>query len=109
MNKKFLTAVLLTAPAIQAFAQVSTPETDKELKQDNAAFVFTESQLGEDEDMTQNVIMMNSNNNVYTSNVGYLWSPVRFKFRAYSSQYSDIYMNGVQVNNVENGQFNYST
>lgn len=109
MNKKFLTAVLLTAPVIQAFAQVSTPQTDKELKQDNAAFVFTESQLGEDEDMTQNVIMMNSNNNVYTSNVGYLWSPVRFKFRAYSSQYSDIYMNGVQVNNLENGQFNYST
>lgn len=109
MRKKFLTAVLLTVPALQMLAQVSNPELDNEKKQDNASFVFTESQLGEDEDMTQNVIMMNSNSNVYTSNVGYLWSPVRFKFRAYSSQYSDIYMNGVQVNNLENGQFNYST
>lgn len=109
MRKKFLTAVLLTIPALQMLAQVSNPELDNEKKQDNASFVFTESQLGEDEDMTQNVIMMNSNSNVYTSNVGYLWSPVRFKFRAYSSQYSDIYMNGVQVNNLENGQFNYST
>ena len=109
MRKKFLTAVLLTVPALQMLAQVSNPELDNEKEQDNASFVFTESQLGEDEDMTQNVIMMNSNSNVYTSNVGYLWSPVRFKFRAYSSQYSDIYMNGVQVNNLENGQFNYST
>ena len=109
MRKKFLTAVLLTVPALQMLAQVSNPGLDNEKKQDNASFVFTESQLGEDEDMTQNVIMMNSNSNVYTSNVGYLWSPVRFKFRAYSSQYSDIYMNGVQVNNLENGQFNYST
>lgn len=109
MRKKFLTAVLLTVPALQMLAQVSNPELDNEKKQDNASFVFTESQLGEDEDMTQNVIMMNSNSNVYTSNVGYLWSPVRFKFRAYNSQYSDIYMNGVQVNNLENGQFNYST
>ena len=109
MRKKFLTAVLLTVPALQMLAQVSNPELDNEKKQDNASFVFTESQLGEDEDMTQNVILMNSNSNVYSSNVGYLWSPVRFKFRAYSSQYSDIYMNGVQVNNLENGQFNYST
>ncbi len=109
MKKEFLTAVLLTASASQAIAQVNTSETEKDLKQDNAAFVFTESQLGEDEDMTQNVIMMNSNNNVYSSNVGYLWSPARFKFRAYNSRYSDIYMNGVNVNNGETGQFNYST
>lgn len=109
MKKEFLTAVLLTASATQVTAQVNTSETEKDLKQDNAAFVFTESQLGEDEDMTQNVIMMNSNNNVYNSNVGYLWSPARFKFRAYNSRYSDVYMNGVNVNNGETGQFNYST
>ena len=79
------------------------------LKQDNASFVFTESQLGEDDDVTQNVIMVNSSNNVYTSNVGYLWGQTRFKFRAYDSRYNDIYFNGVQVNSVENGRFNYST
>lgn len=109
MRKEFLTAVLLTASALQANAQVNTSETEKDLKQDNAAFVFTESQLGEDEDMTQNVIMMSSNSNVYTSNVGYLWRPARFKYRAYNSRYSDVYMNGVNVNNGETGQFNYST
>ena len=109
MDKNFLSVVLLCVSTLQVSAQVNGTETEKELKQDNASFVFTESQLGEDEDMTQNVIMMNSNSNVYTSNVGYLWSPARFKFRAYNSRYSEIYMNGVNVNNGETGQFNYST
>lgn len=110
MKKKLQLVALLSLTTTLGYAQntVST-ETEKDMKQDNAAFTFTESQLGEDDDMTQNVIMVNSNTNLYTSNVGYLWSPVRFKFRAYGSQYNDIYMNGVQVNNLENGQFNYST
>lgn len=108
-KKHLLLAVLLTAPVLGYAQTTDQKETENSLRQDNAAFVFTESQLGEDDDMTQNVIMVNSNTNVYTSNVGYLWSPVRFKFRAYNSRYNDIYMNGVQVNNAENGQFNYST
>ncbi len=101
-------AVLLTAAPV---CQAQQPNTDplKAMKEDNASFTLTESQLGEDDDMTQNVIMVNSNNNVYTSNVGYLFSPMRFKFRAYNSRYNDIYFNGVSVNNAENGQFNYST
>ena len=99
----------MSIAASQSYAQTETTETEKDQKQDNAAFVFTESQLGEDDEMTQNVIMVGSNTDVYKSNVGYLWSPVRFKFRAYNSRYNDIYMNGVQVNNAEHGQFNYST
>ena len=109
MNRKLQVTALLALAATCSYAQKPTTDTEKDMKQDNSSFTFTESQLGEDDDMTQNVIMVNSNTNLYTSNVGYLWSPVRFKFRAYASQYNDIYMNGVQVNNLENGQFNYST
>ena len=109
MRKRLQTVALLSLLGTTGYAQVTATETDKDLKQDNAAFVFTESQLGEDDDMTQNVIMVGSNTNVYKSNVGYLWSPARFKFRAYNNRYNDIYMNGVLVNNAETGQFNYST
>ncbi len=35
-----------------------------------AAFTFTEAQLGEDDDMSQNVTVVHSNNNVYASEVG---------------------------------------
>ncbi|MBQ8969268.1 MAG: TonB-dependent receptor [Bacteroidaceae bacterium] len=112
MTKKFLLVTMFLGTASLGFAQTAketTSDGEESLKQDNAAFVFTESQLGEDDDVTQNVIMVNSSNNVYTSNVGYLFSPARYKYRAYNSRYNDIYFNGVQVNSAENGQFNYST
>ncbi len=108
-KKQMLMAAFLMAAAASYAQTAEQKAAETALKQDNAAFVFTESQLGEDDDMTQDVIMVGSNSNVYTSNVGYLWSPARFKYRAYDSRYNDIYMNGVKVNNGENGRFNYST
>lgn len=99
---------LLASP--MAYAQVdSTAVAETELKQDEAdAFIFNESQLGEDDDVTSDVIQINSSTNVYTSNIGYAWSAARFKFRALDNRYNDIYLNGVQVNNVENGRFIFS-
>ena len=73
-----------------------------------SAFTFTEAQLGEDDDMSQNVTIVNSNNNIYASEVGYLFSPVRFRYRAFDQKYNDVYINGVPMNDMENGQFRYS-
>lgn len=113
MTKKLKLVAVFLGIASLGFAQntttVTATEVEDALKQDNAAFVFTESQLGEDDDVTQNVIMMTSSNNVYTNNAGFTFGPVRYKYRAYNSRYNDIYFNGVMVNNPENGQFNYST
>ena len=75
---------------------------------DEQAFTFTEAQLGEDDDMSQNVTITGSNSNVYASQVGYLFSPVRFRYRALNQKYNDIYINGVQMNDMETGQFRYS-
>ena len=72
------------------------------------AFTFTEAQLGEDDDMSQNVSIINSNSNIYTSEVGYLFSPMRFRYRAFDQKYNDIYINGTPINDLETGQFRYS-
>jgi hypothetical protein len=40
--------------------------------------------------------------------VGYRFSPARFKYRAYNAQYTDMYINGNLVNDIERGQFGYS-
>ena len=91
-----------------AYAQ--TPE-DKGVQAsvlDEAAFTFTEAQLGEDDDMSSNVTILNSSSNVYASEVGYLFSPVRFRYRALDQKYNDVYINGVMVNDMESGQFRYS-
>ncbi|MBQ7510401.1 MAG: TonB-dependent receptor [Prevotella sp.] len=105
MNKtlKLMVMALCVAPA--AMAQT---EIDSLGVQDEQAFTFTEAQLGEDEDMSQNVTIMGSNANTYASQVGYLFSPMRFRYRAFNQKYNDIYINGVQMNDMETGQFRYS-
>lgn len=114
MRKKhqLLVLALLTAPLCYAQTNTDTiavSNVEEEIRQESSSFVLSESQLGEDDDQTVNVIQVGSANNVYTSNIGYQWSPVRFKYRAYDSRYNDVYMNGVMVNNIENGRFNFST
>jgi hypothetical protein len=72
------------------------------------AFTFTEAQLGEDENVTQSVSIISSGTNAYANEVGYRWSPMRFKYRAYNAKYNDIYINGNPVNDIERGDFRYS-
>ena len=110
MRKRKLFAVALFCLSAHGWAQEPiVSDTEKAIKDENASFIFTESQLDEDADMTQDVIQINSSNNMYTSNVGWLFSPMRFKFRALDQKYNDIYLNGVYANNIENGRFNFST
>ena len=104
MNRKLKLVVmaLCFAPALMA------QEVDSLGVQDEQAFTFTEAQLGEDDDMSQNVTIINSSSNTYASQVGYLFSPMRFRYRAFNQKYNDIYINGVQMNDMETGQFRYS-
>ena len=64
--------------------------------------------MGEDDDMSQNVTILNSNSNVYASEAGYLFSPVRFRYRAFNQKYNDVYINGAPMNDMESGQFRFS-
>ncbi|MCR4582043.1 MAG: TonB-dependent receptor [Prevotella sp.] len=116
MKKKLNIMAIALVTALSASAQVedgtalqaagdSTQQTDV---LDEQAFTFTEAQLGEDDDMSQNVTIVNSNNNIYASQVGYLFSPVRFRYRAYNQKYNEIYINSVPMNDMEWGQFRYS-
>jgi len=105
MQKKLKLAVIALCCTPAAFAQKdSTATGDASIE----AFTFTEAQLGEDDDMSQNVTIVNANNNVYASQVGYLFSPVRFRYRAFNQKYNEIYINGAEMNDMESGQFRYS-
>ena len=115
MKMKHLLLVLALAATPQSYAQtaktlgVDSLSTAEQELMDDSNFTFTESQLGENDDMTSDVIRINSNSNVYLSQFGWAWSGIWFKYRALDNRYNDVYLNGVQVNNPENGRFSYST
>ena len=107
MQKKLKLAVMALCYAPFASAQ-SDSIGQRGAALSESAFTFTEAQLGEDDDMSQNVTIVNSNSNIYASEVGYLFSPVRFRYRAFDQKFNDIYINGVPMNDMESGQFRYS-
>ena len=75
---------------------------------DEQAYTFTEAQLDDDETATQNITIISSNRNVYANEVGYRFSPARFKYRALGAKYNEMFINGNPVNDIERGQFGFS-
>ncbi len=107
MRKTLKLVVMGLCCTTAAVAQEPVDSVVHEL-QDETAFTFTEAQLEDDETATQNITVISSNRNVYANEVGYRFSPARFKYRAYNAQYTDMYINGNLVNDIERGQFGYS-
>jgi hypothetical protein len=115
MQKKLILAAIAFCSSSVVVAQNTksgTTDTSSEEQTatalDEQAFTFTEAQLGEDEDMSENVTILNSNSNVYASQVGYLFSPMRFRYRAFNQKYNDVFINNAPMNDMESGQFRYS-
>ena len=84
MQKHLQLAVVMLFSSSAMVAQNTTSQQPTKPLDENA-FTFTEAQLGEDDNMTQNVTILNSATNTYASEVGYLFSPVRFRYRAFRS------------------------
>lgn len=105
MNKGALLMAAAFALAGTASAQVAdTLQT----QDDNADFTFTESQLDEDNDASQAVSsIVSSSSNPYASEVGYRFSAMRFRQRAYENTQSSTFMNGLLLNDAERGSFSY--
>ena len=110
MKKQFQLVALVLLASLNAHAQdiVESEEDSTVIVHDAGDFTISESQLGEDDDMTSDIIQVGSSSNLYTSNIGWTWSMARFKFRALDNKYNDVYINGVQANQVESGRFQYS-
>ena len=99
-----LVAILLCVSGVTS-AQVVVDT----LQSDSYDFTFTESQLDDDNDAAQTIsTISSSNNDPYMGEVGYRFSPMRFKVRAYDNMYEQTYMNGLLLNDVETGRFQYS-
>ena len=107
MNKTLKLVGIALALSSGVVAQEYTDSLVQSM-QEEQAFTFTEAQLGDDDDVAPSATVISSNRNVYASEVGYRFSPARFKYRAFGSKYSDYYINGNPVNDAERGEFRFS-
>ncbi len=107
MRKTLKLAMMAFCCSSAAMAQEPVDSTATDME-DEQAYTFTEAQLDDDETSTQNITVISSNRNVYANEVGYRFSPARFKYRALGAKYNEMYINGNPVNDIERGQFGYS-
>ena len=67
MQKKLKLVAIALACTVTSFAQNTETKEQTDGMQSEQAFTFTEAQLGEDDDMSQNVTSLNSSNKGYAS------------------------------------------
>lgn len=91
-----------------ALAQ-NVPTDTLKLQDDNADFTFTESQLDENMDAAQTVASVAAKSDPFLNNVGFRFMPMRFRLRGLDAAYERTYMNGLRLNDLEMGRFNYSS
>jgi hypothetical protein len=70
---------------------------------------LNEDQLSNDDGKSQTMSARLNSKDVYTSQTGYAFSPMRFQQRGYDSEFETTYINGVHFNSLERGVFNYSS
>lgn len=77
---------------------------------DEFSDMLMDENVMEDEDgNTQSVAALTgANDNIYFSQGSYNFSPMYFRFRGYDNLYQNVYINGVQMNDLMRGRFNFS-
>lgn len=77
--------------------------------EDQEDILFDENAIEDEEGAAQAVgALTGASDDIYYNAANYNWSLMRFRFRGYNSEYSDTYMNGIKLNDLARGRFNYS-
>lgn len=74
-----------------------------------AVITITEVELDNDNDAQDISGLLSSSRDVFLSTAAFTFGPARFRVRGYDSDYTDILMNGMPVNDMETGRVYWST
>lgn len=76
---------------------------------DDGLITFDESQLDDESGTSQTIgNLSGAYDDVYLSTASYAFGATRFRLRGYDSEYTRVYIDGINFNDPARGQFNYS-
>ena len=77
---------------------------------ENSDLFLDEELLDDDSDNSQTVAALTgANDDIYYNTASYNFGPMYFRFRGYDSAYQSVYINGVEMNDLIRGRFNFSS
>ncbi len=115
--------VLVEADGFVTALELITLQADKEnvlddikmgpdivsLAQDEILLNLTEEEMADDEGRSQSQASSSSaSTDVFNSTISFAWSTARYRNRGYQSSQENYYIEGLNFNSQERGQFNYS-
>ncbi len=72
--------------------------------------IFDEEVMEDEEGSAQSIsALTGANDDIYYNTASYNFGPMYFRYRGYDSQYQAVYINGVQMNDLIRGRFNFSS
>ncbi len=87
-----------------------TPAGQDDYYGDAEDMVFDEALLEDEDDNTQGIAALTgANDDIFYNTASYNFGPMYFRYRGYDSQYQAVYINGVQMNDLVRGRFNFSS
>ena len=99
---------LLAGQTVDLGEIVMKSDVASEVKQE-IVLQLSENELADDEGRSQNMSSsLSKRGDVFSSHTSYAFSPMRFRVRGYGQEHEITYINGVNFNSQERGQFNYS-
>lgn len=77
---------------------------------DQEDLIFDEAVLNDDDGAAQGIAALTgSNDNLYYNTASYNFSPMYYRFRGYDSMYQSVYINGIKMNDLIRGRFNFAS
>ncbi|MDL2261901.1 TonB-dependent receptor [Bacteroidales bacterium OttesenSCG-928-I21] len=104
--KKYLFLIIFLLALQNIFSQ----ELDSTAKNDRSIPVITlsESEIEDNGQIDDISGLLQSSEDVYTNNAGYNFGQARYRIRGYDNQNTYVLVNGIKVNDAENGRPVYS-
>lgn len=84
--------------------------TETDFFDENDDLIFDEGLLEDENENSQGIAALTgANDDIFYSTASYNFGPMYFRYRGYDSQYQAVYVNGVQMNDLVRGRFNFSS
>ncbi len=89
---------------------ITTSDGVNDFDETRQELMFDESVLEDEEGASQSVAVLNgASDNIYSNAANYSFSIMRFRNRGYDNYFNTTYMNGIPLNDLARGRFNYSS
>ncbi|MDE6332739.1 MAG: carboxypeptidase-like regulatory domain-containing protein, partial [Muribaculaceae bacterium] len=83
---------------------------NNEFYADQEDLIFDDALFEDEEGSTQSVSALNgASDDVFYNNASYNFSPMYYRFRGMDNAYQTVYINGVAMNDLVRGRFNFSS